>query len=60
MTKYDYLYCFHGHITNILVNQYGLTYDEIIKVIEENYDINISRLCLRLGQNSTFLDLVME
>jgi hypothetical protein len=60
MSKYDYLHYFHFYFTNNLVNQYGLTYDEIIKVIEENYDINIVKHCLMFSQSSVYLDLIME
>lgn len=58
MTNHDYLYYFHFCFTNNLVNQYGLTYDEVIKVIEENYNINIAKHCLMFSQNTNLLELV--
>jgi hypothetical protein len=60
MSKYDYLHYFHFYFTNNLVNQHGLTFEEIIQIVEENQMISIIKRCLKLSQNTTYLDLVME
>lgn len=60
MNKYDYLYYNHLELLYLYTHTYGLTYDEVISLLNENGMFNIEKICLRLGQNSTFLDLVME
>lgn len=60
MNKYDYLYINHVELLHLYTNNYGLTFDEVITLLNENGMFNIQKICLRLGQNSTFLDLVME
>jgi hypothetical protein len=60
MSKYDYLYLFHLDLLKMLMSQHGLTFEEIIQIIEENQMISITKKCLKLSQNTTYLDLIME